>query len=61
VLCLNTLGAAAAALVLLAALVFAIVRCKWGEEEDEDDELGELPGMPARFTFEFESLKISAV
>jgi hypothetical protein len=56
-----TLGAATAALVLLAALVFAIVRCKWGEEEDEDDELGELPGMPARFTFEFESLKISAV
>jgi len=46
-----TLGGVTAALVLFAT-VFAILRCTRNEEEANEDEFADLPGMPARFTFQ---------
>ncbi|CAO2175015.1 unnamed protein product [Urochloa humidicola] len=50
-----TLGGGTAALVLF-VIVFAVIRWR-NEKEADEDEFGELPGMPKRFSFQ--SLKVA--
>ncbi|CAL4958854.1 unnamed protein product [Urochloa decumbens] len=46
-----TLGGGTAALILF-VIVFAVIRWRRNEEEADEDEFGELPGMPKRFSFQ---------
>jgi hypothetical protein len=51
-----TLGGGTAAFVLL-AIAFAIITWRRSVEEADEDEFGELPGMPTKFSFQ--SLKVA--